>query len=45
MMDTIVLWFFGAVVFPFCGLALGIVGFDCWLNHRRDVMKQSRGES
>ena len=43
-MSAIVLWFFGAWVSAFCGVALGIIGFDCWLNHRRDVMKQSRGE-
>jgi len=44
-MSTIVLWFFGAWVAAFSGAALAIIGFDCWLNYRRDVMKQSQGRS
>ncbi len=45
-MDAIVLyWFFGVLVSAFTGTVLMIIGFDCWLNHKRDLMKQSRGES
>lgn len=43
-MSAIIVWFFGVWVAAFTGAALVIVGFDTWLNHRRDVIR-TKGES
>lgn len=41
-MTSIAIWFFGAWVSAFTGVALAIVGLDVWITHRRDVVRQSQ---
>lgn len=42
-MTALVIWFFGALVSAFVGVALVIIGLDVWLTHRREVVRQSQG--
>lgn len=42
-MSSIAYWIFGAWVSAFVGVTFAIIGFDVWLNHRRDVMRNGDG--
>lgn len=43
-MTNIVIWFFGIWTALFVGVALSLVGFDAWLNHRREALRKLKGE-
>lgn len=43
-MSAIILWFCGVWIAAFSGAALVIVGFDTWLNYRREA-RSTKGEA
>lgn len=41
-MNVIVSWFFGAWIAFFVGAVLAAIGFDLWITHRREAMREEQ---